>query len=164
MEIVIPLAKDYERPTIEANGIKALVDTGSMIPVLSLSGDYLEKEFAAQKVMEQAFVFDLYGGHRGDIYRLPEFHVGGIVYAPLDVFVPEYNILTFWMLICGSMFHNCHYSIDMTKRIFTVEMAKEKNQVDFRIIKLSDRLYPQVDGEVLDNPCPIITEGKLWGL
>ena len=39
MEIVIPLAKDYERPTIEVEGIKALVGTGSMIPVLSLSGD-----------------------------------------------------------------------------------------------------------------------------
>lgn len=50
MEIVIPLAKDYERPTIEANGIKALVDTGSMIPVLSLSGDYLEKNLLPKRL------------------------------------------------------------------------------------------------------------------
>lgn len=68
------------------------------------------------------------------------------------------------MLISGSMFYNYRYSIDMHKRNFTIDMPEDRRQIDFRIKMLSDRLYPQVDGEVIDNTCPIITEGRLWGM
>ena len=166
MEVVLPLLKDYERPVIEAgtHSLMALIDTGAMIPMLNLSGKEVETAFSGEKVMEKVFCFDIYGGHRGDIYRLPEFDIGGIVFAPFDIFVPEHRVLNFWMLISGSMFYNYRYSIDMHKRNFTIDMPEDRRQIDFRIKMLSDRLYPQVDGEVIDNTCPIITEGRLWGM
>lgn len=53
-EFTLDLVKNYQRPIIKLYGITTLIDTGAVIPTVSLPIPILEKAFNAQLVLNEA--------------------------------------------------------------------------------------------------------------
>ena len=94
----IPMLKKYQRPIIRLYGQNALIDTVAVIPMLSISSDWAEEKFGAEKILERHVIGGIGGESFGDVYRLKDFRIGELTYSIFDAFVPyepslKYNVI-----------------------------------------------------------------------
>ena len=144
--IEIPMLKEYQRPIIELYDEWALIDTGAIVPVLSMRPKRIEKEFSGRNVKQGTQIGGLGGDSEGDVYRLPEFRIGELVYAPFEVFVPRVPLLRFPLLLSATMFYGMNYALNTMDGNFVIETGDVPLKREFKLVSLKGGLCPQVDG------------------
>ena len=151
--VKIPILKEYQRPVIEIYNNWALIDTGAVIPVLSMHPKKVQQDFSGEIVKEGLPIGSIGGESTGDVYRLPEFRVGGLAFSPFDVFVPRQPLMKFPILLSATMFFNMDYTIKNTMGEFIVDTGDtpESHKIEFKLLSLKGGLYPQVDGVLIQD-------------
>lgn len=151
-EFSIPLKKDYERPVIELYNLSTLIDTGAVIPVFSMEVPNIKKYFDIELVLKDGFIGGFDGMVRGSVYSVKNFEVGKLIFNDFEVFVPKKPKLQYPFLLSATLFHGINYEIDNINGNFIVRMKDEqKFERDFKIKDLDGRLYPQIDGVLIQD-------------
>ena len=148
-EFSIPLQKKFERPFIELYKLPALIDTRSVIPVVSLYPAMIEKFFETKLILSDKFVD---GYEKGAVYSIPEFKIGELIFEDFEVFVPDEPKFSFPFLLSATLFHGMNYEFDTINGKFIVRMTDEQSlKRDFKIKSFKNKLYPQIDGVLLQD-------------
>ena len=151
-EFSIPMKKDYQRPIIELYNLPTLIDTGSVIPVFSIYPPILEKYFEIKLILENESIEGFGGKERGSVYSIKNFQVGELIFKDFEVFVPRDPHLKFPFLLSATLFYGMEYTVDTINNNFIVRMKDEQNfERDFKIKNLHGRLYPQIDGVLIQD-------------
>lgn len=158
-EFSLPLLKGYKRPVMMLRGLPTLIDTGAIVPVFSPSTIpkftkmLMKTAFHAEIVIENKSFVGFDGPVWGDVYSIPEFHIGELVYRPFEVFVPYKSKLTHPVILSATLFDGTIYTVDSVNYSFTVRLPDgfpESRQ--FHIRDLRGTLYPQIDSVlVMEN-------------
>lgn len=144
--IEIPMMAKYQRPIIKLYNKQTLIDTGAVIPMLSMDADDIEARFSAEKLLIGHTVGGIGGSSRGDVYRLGEFKVGDITYAPFDAFVPYEPSIKYPILLGAPLFYGMFYGFDTVNSKFIIETNNVPLTRKFELRELHGQLYPQIDG------------------
>ena len=151
-EFSIPMKKDYQRPIIELYNLPTLIDTGSVIPVFSIYPPILEKYFEIKLILENESIEGFGGKERGSVYSIKNFKIGELIFNDFEVFVPRDPHLKFPFLLSATLFYGMEYTVDTINNNFIVRMKDEQNfERDFKIKNLHGRLYPQIDGVLIQD-------------
>ena len=151
-EFSIPMKKDYQRPVIELYNLPTLIDTGSVIPVFSIFPSTLEKYFEIKLILENESIEGFGGKERGSIYSVKNFKIGKLIFNDFEVFVPREPHLKFPFLLSSTLFYGMEYTFDTINGNFIVRMKDEQNfERDFKIKSLRNKLYPQIDGVLIQD-------------
>jgi len=152
-QIKIPLLKEYKRPIIELYDNWAMIDTGAVIPVLSMHPKKVQQEFSGKMIKEGLPIGGIGGESTGDVYRLPEFRVGGLIYSPFEVFVPRQPLMKFPILLSATMFYGMDYTVKNSTGEFVIDTGdvSDTHKIEFRLLTLKGGLYPQIDGVLIQD-------------
>ena len=151
-EFSIPLKKDYQRPVIELYNLSTLIDTGAVIPVFSIVPAIFEKYFDSKLILKDGFISGFGGDERGSVYSIKNFEIGKLIFKDFEVFVPREPNLKFPFLLSATLFYGMNYEFDTINGNFIVKMADDqKFERDFRIKELRGKLYPQIDGILIQD-------------
>ena len=161
--IAIPMLKKFQRPIIELYGFNALIDTGAVIPMFSVPVTTVKEKFSAEKILEKHSIGGIGGESYGDVYRIDEFCVGELVYAPFDVFVPIEPNLKYPILLGAPLFHGMFYGFDTTENQFIIETKEAPLRRSFKLHELRGQLFPQID-DVFIQDSSLLLSNMPFGL
>lgn len=147
----IPLIKKYQRPIIKLYGLMALVDTGAVVPMLSLASELVEEKFHAEKILEKHMIGGIGGESYGDVYRLKDFKIGEINFSIFDAFVPYEVSLKYPILLSAPLFYGMTYGFDTVDGLFFVDTKDVSLNREFKLYELRGQLYPQIDGVLIQD-------------
>ena len=151
-EFSIPLKQIYERPVIELYKLPALIDTGAVIPVFSLFPSIIEKYFDVKLILETGFIGGIGGYEKGSVYSIKKFEIGELKFNDFEVFVPFNPRIRFPFLLSATLFYGMDYEFDTINEKFIVRMKDEQSsEREFKIKDLDGRLYPQIDGTLIQD-------------
>lgn len=160
-KIEIPTLEKYQRPIIKLYGHRALIDTGAVIPMISLEAEELQEKFAAQMILGHQFIGGIGGRSSGDVYRLSEFRIGEISFAPFDVFVPYDPLLKYPILLGAPMFYGMFYGFDTEENKFVIETKKMPLKRSFKLRELNGQLYAQIDDVLVQDTSLLLSDMPL---
>ena len=148
----LPLEPDFQRPLTEAYEMPALIDTGAIVPVFTLYPSNLKRLFDTELVATNKQFGGFDGNVNGSVYRIKNFVLGELLFEILEVFVPDKPRLRFPFLFSATMFYGMAYEIDTINNLFTIKVSDTQHlRRKFEILSLKGKLYPQVDGVLLQN-------------
>lgn len=151
-EFSIPLMEKYTRPVIKLYNLPALIDTGAIIPVISIFPSIFEKYFESKLILENGTISGIGGDELGAVYSLTNFKIGELIFNDFEVFVPYEPRLQFPILLSANLFYGMAYEIDTINQKFTIRMNDEQSlNREFKIKKLRGNLYPQIDGVLFED-------------
>ena len=151
-EFSIPLLSKYERPIIELYKLPTLIDTGALIPVVSIFSSTIEKYFDIKLILPNEHISGFGGYEKGSVYSIAEFKVGELTFTDFEVFVPEEPRLKFPFLLSATLFHGMAYEVDTINQKFTVRMQDDQPlERDFKIREIRGELLPQIDGVLIQD-------------
>ena len=151
-EFSIPLLNKYERPIIKLYNLSAMIDTGAVIPVFFISPVIIEKFFEMKLVLSNTSIGGLGGSEKGSVYSISEFKVGDLIFEDFEFFVPDEPKFRFQFLLSATLFYGMDYEFDTINGKFIVRMKDDQPlKRDFKIKDLDGRLYPQIDGILLQD-------------
>lgn len=151
-EFSIPLKNLYERPVIELYGLPALIDTVAVIPVFFMSPTIIEKFFETKLVLSNTSIGGLGGYEKGSVYSVSEFKVGDLIFEDFEFFVPDEPKFRFQFLLSATLFYGMDYEFDTINGKFIVRMKDDQPlKRDFKVKNLDGKLYPQIDGVLLQD-------------
>ena len=151
-EFSIPLLQQYERPIIKLYNLPTLIDTGAVIPVISILPAIFEKYFETKLILENESIEGFGGKERGSVYSIKNFEIGKLIFKDFEVFVPNEPRLKFPFLLSATLFYGMEYTFDTINGNFIVRMKDEqKFERDFKIKELRGKLYPQIDGILIQD-------------
>ena len=151
-EFSIPLQKKYERPIIKLYNLPTLIDTGAVIPVFSIVPAIFEKYFETKLILKDGSISGFGGTERGSVYSIKNFKIGDLIFKDFEVFVPYEPRLKFPFLLSATLFYGMEYTFDTVNGNFIVRMTDEqKLERDFKIKELRGKLYPQIDGILIQD-------------
>ena len=154
---------DFKRPVVELYGMEALIDTGALVPVISMPAKVVEKVFSAEKVNKKDLSLGGIGGRAtGDVYRLPEFVFGDIRYSPFEVFVPRVAKISFPILLGATLFYNMSYTVDTVDNQFIVDIKDAPLNRRFKLLDLQGELYPQIDDTLIQDGSILIEDLAIY--
>ena len=144
-----------QRPVINLYGNEAIIDTGAVIPMISLSPELITLAWKAKLVKEDIEIGGIGGLCKGNVYELHDFRVGELIFDTLDVFVADKPDIKYSFLLSATMFYNMNFSFDMideNNQSFTVKIPDNiPLHREFKIKMLEGKLYAQVDGVLLQD-------------
>ena len=149
-----------QRPVINLYGNEAIIDTGAVIPMVSLSPELLKLAWKAKPLQMNIEIGGIGGKAKGDIYTLFNFQIGDLNFDSLDVFVPNIPDTKYTYLLSATMFYGMQFDfnmIDKNSQTFTVNIPDNVSlHRDFKIKDLNGQLYAQVNGILIqDDYIPI---------
>ena len=151
-EFSLPLKKKYERPIIELYNLPALIDTGAVIPVVSIFPSILEKIFDVKIILRDKFIGGFGGYEKGSVYSISEFKIGEMTFENFEVFVPDEPKIKIPFLLSATLFYGTGYEFDTINEKFIVRVEDEKFlRRDFKIKDLNGKLFPQIDGNLFQD-------------
>jgi len=151
-EFSIPLKKECHRPVIELYKLPTLIDTVAVFPVVSMFPSTIEKYFEAKMIVEDGFISGFGGIEKGSVYSIKNFQVGELIFNDFEVFVPSVPNLRYPFLLSTTLFYGMDYEIDTVNNKFVVRTKDEQSfERDFKIKNLHGRLYPQIDGVLIQD-------------
>lgn len=151
-EFSIPLKRKCERPVIELYKLNSLIDTGAVIPVFSIDPAIIEKFFDIKLILETGFIGGFGGSEKGSVYSIKNFEIGELKFKDFEVFVPDIPKIQFPFLLSATLFYGMDYEFDTINEKFIVRMKDDQNlERDFKIKDLNGRLFPQIDGILLQD-------------
>lgn len=162
-EFTIPLKKKYERPIIELYGLSALIDTGAVIPVFSREPEFIRKFFDSKLILKDGFIGGIGGYEKGSVYSIKNFEIGELKFKDFEVFVPLNPRIRFPFLLSATLFYGMDYEFDTINGKFIVRMKDEQSfERDFKIKDLDGRLYPQIDGTLIQDIDIFLHDGYIF--
>ena len=162
-EFSIPLKKNYERPIIELYNLDSLIDTGAIIPVFSIVPAVFEKYFDSKLILKDGFIGGIGGYERGSVYSIKNFEIGELKFKDFEVFVPLNPRIRFPFLLSATLFYGIDYEFDTINGKFIVRMKDEQScERDFKIKDLGGRLYPQIDGTLIQDIDIFLHDGYIF--
>ena len=162
-EFSIPLKKPYERPIIELYRLPTLIDTCSIMPVFSIEPAIFEKYFDSKLILENGFIGSIGGYERGSVYSIKNFEIGELKFKDFEVFVPDEPRIRFPFLLSATLFYGMDYEFDTINGKFIVRMKDEQSfERDFKIKDLDGRLYPQIDGTLIQDIDIFLHDGYIF--
>lgn len=151
-EFSIPLKRKYQRPIIELYKLSALIDTGAVIPVFFISPAIIEKFFDTKLILSNTSIGGLGGSEKGSVYSISEFKVGELTFENFEFFVPYEPKFKFHFLLSATLFYGMDYEFDTINGKFIVRMQDDQPlKRDFKVKDLDGKLYPQIDGVLLQD-------------
>ena len=151
-EFSIPLSSKYGRPVIELYKLPALIDTGALIPVVSIFPSIIDKYFDTRLILPNEHISGFGGCEKGSVYSVSEFKVGELTFTDFEVFVPEEPRLKFPFLLSATLFHGMAYEFDTINQKFTVRMQDDQQlEREFKIREIRGELLPQIDGVLIQD-------------
>ncbi len=151
-EFSIPLSSKYKRPVIELYKLPTLIDTGALIPVVSIFPSIIERYFDSKLILPDGHISGFGGYEKGSVYSLAEFRVGDLIFKDFEVFVPEEPKLKFPFLLSATLFHGMAYEFDAINQKFTVRMTDDQPLTrEFKIREIRGELLPQIDGVLIQD-------------
>lgn len=160
--ISLPLEKERQRPVVELYGMQALIDTGAVIPMVSMPAKAVEKMFSAVKVKGNVSLGGIGGRSAGDIYAIPLFSIGEIKYEPFEVFVPYVSKITFPILLSSTLFYGMSYTVDTVEGKFIIDTKNALLKRKFRIKDLHGELYPQIDDTLIQDGSMLVEDLAIY--
>lgn len=112
-QFTLPLLKITQRPVVhleEFFDIDAMLDTGSLFPVWTESEDIL-RVIGCAKVASNVHFGGFGGKATGNLYRVPLFKMGELLYPNLHIIASPSNVPCH-MILSATMFRNLIYEID----------------------------------------------------
>ena len=162
-EFSIPLKKPYERPIIELYRLPTLIDTCSIMPVFSIDSAIFEKYFDSKLILKDGFIGGIGGYERGSVYSIKNFEIGELKFKDFEVFVPLNPRIRFPFLLSATLFYGMDYEFDTINGKFIVRMKDEQSfERDFKIKDLDGRLYPQIDGTLIQDIDIFLHDGYIF--
>ena len=129
-QFTLALNKSIQRPTILLNHphhLQAMLDTGATFPVWTADEDIIEK--IGGKLKKTDVPFGGFGGMtKGNLYEIPNFCVGDLIFPSLPVIVSPRN-LPCQMLLSATMFSRLIYEIDDQHHQFNVTILEQESTV-----------------------------------
>ncbi len=163
-EFSIPLKKKYERPVIELYRLDSLIDTGAVIPIFSIVPAIFEKYFDSKLILKDEIIGGIGGYERGSVYSIKNFEIGELIFNNFEVFVPFQPRLKFPFLLSATLFYGMDYEIDTINEKFIVRMKDEQSfEREFKIKDLNGKLYPQIDGVLIQDTDIILHDFYFYG-
>lgn len=151
-EFSIPLLNKYERPIIKLYNLSAMIDTGAVIPVFFISPVIIEKFFETKLILSNTSIGGLGGSEKGSVYSISEFKVGELTFENFEFFVPDEPKFRFQFLLSATLFYGMEYTFDTINGKFIVRMKDNQPlKRDFKVKNLDGKLYPQIDGVLLQD-------------
>lgn len=160
--ISLSLEKERQRPVVELYGMQALIDTGAVIPMISMPARAVEKMFSAQKVKGNISLGGIGGRSVGDIYSIPAFNIEEIEYAPFEVFVPHISKITFPILLSATLFYKMSYTVDTVEGKFIIDTKDAPLKRKFKIKDLHGELYPQIDDTLIQDGSMLVEDLAIY--
>lgn len=149
----IPLLPGYHRPVFECYSFTSILDTGAILPVFSVYAIVLEKVLNAELVLKDTTITGFGGEDPGDIYKTRDFKLGNLLFKELEFFVPKTIKLQYPFLFSATMFYGTAYEVDTIHNLLNVTLEDNDNmERDFKIKDLKGKLYPQINGALLQIP------------
>ena len=129
-QFTLALNKSIQRPTILLNHphhLQAMLDTGATFPVWTADEDIIEK--IGGKLKKTDVPFGGFGGMtKGNLYEIPNFCVGDLIFPSLPVIVSPRN-LPCQMLLSATTFSRLIYEIDDQHHQFNVTIPEQESTV-----------------------------------
>lgn len=146
-EFAISTDPDYQRPVIELYNLPTLIDTGAVIPVISIYPSIIEKYFDMKLIMQNKSISGFGGEEGGSIYSISEFKIGELNFENFECFVPNEPKLKFPLLLSATLFYGMIYEFNTINNKFVVRANNEQSfKRNFKIKSIKGKLYPQIDG------------------
>jgi len=151
--VEINLEPQFWRPTIRLYGKLTLIDTGAVVPVISMEKELLNLRFKAKLVKERTF-FTGFGGVKnwGDVYSLSNFYIHELHFKTLECFAPYEFDKDFPIILSAPLFNDVKYEIDPKENKVTLKVPNDKlMNNEFLITNLSDKICVQMNGVMLNG-------------
>ena len=137
-QFTLELSEDEPRPIVRMKQpfeFDAMLDTGAVFPVW-IESEELLKNFGG-KLVAQNQSFGGFGGMTtGNVYRLPLFQVGDLIFPDFPLIVSPYR-LPCQMILSATMFDELIYEIDAQNHWLNVTVPDTVNIV--RRLKIEDQ-------------------------
>ena len=151
-EFSLPLISQYTRPVIELFHLPALIDTGAIIPEISMYPAMFEKIIDTKIISPNEEIIGICGREKGAVYSISNFQIGELIFKDFEIFVPDEPKLQFPFLISANLFHGMIYEVDTVSKKFTVRTEENLPlQREFKLKKFKGELYPQIDGVLFED-------------
>lgn len=112
----------------------------------------IKKYFETKLILDDGYIGGFDGIIRGSVYSIKNFEVGKLIFNDFEVFVPRKPRLQYPFLLSATLFHGINYEIDNINGNFIVRMKDEQSfERDFKIKELHGKLYPQIDGILIQD-------------
>jgi len=145
------LRDDTDRPVIFISSkyqITALLDTGAVFPIWTEEEDLLK--LMGGSLIKSNIEFGGFGGTAvGNLYELPTFQLGKLIYPHLKIIACPLEIPAF-MIIPATMFRNLIYEIDDSKKKLTLTVPPGETVIRNVLIRNSDGTLNVLSGEYKD--------------
>ena len=129
--MLISLNKNQSRPVFYILGSSnlALLDTGAEFPVWTGAKYTLIYQYKAVKVKVNVRFKGFGGVAVGDLYKVPIFKLGELIYPNLSVVLVENSNQHIQMILSASMFNKLIYEINDKYKYFKVTVPQEESNV-----------------------------------
>lgn len=144
----IKLEPQFWRPIIRLYGKLSLIDTGAVVPVISMEQALLNARFNAKLVKDNVY-FSGFGGGKsyGSIYSLSDFYISELHFKIFECFVPFERDKTFPIILSAPLFYNTHYEFRADENKIIIKVLEDKlTDNKFLITNLSDKICVQMNG------------------
>lgn len=135
-QIVLSLNERMQRPIVYLdnwNRIDAMIDTGAMFPVWVRNEKILER-LGGEKVIS-GISFGGFGGETsGNLYKIPYFQLGDLVYPGLHIISCELN-MPCHMILSATMFSRLRYEIDDENHKLNITVPDNQSLIRNLVIK-----------------------------
>ena len=161
-EFSMSLLENYQRPVLHFNDVDALIDTGAIIPMFSLPVKSIQSIFNGKLILDNAEIGGIGGDVKGQVFSIPHFNIGKLSFNNFEIFVPQKPNIKYPILLSATLFYDTEYIIDTINNKFTVKIPDNQSwERDFKIKSLAGKLYPQIDGVLLQDIDTVITYNEI---
>lgn len=139
--MLFKLDKNISRPVVVLDKYKdclALLDTGAEVPVWTDSENLLRYVYKARLVKAQEKFYGFGGATYGNLYRIPQFILGTLVYPDLPIIAVNDSRVPFSMILSASMFSRLTYEINDRDKYLRITVPEGESTVRHLEIKDSN--------------------------
>ena len=123
------LKPDYQRPIIripEFHNLDAMLDTGALFPVWCASEEKLQR-LGGEKISDFAPFGGFGGMTMGQMYRLPLFQMGGLMYPHMSLICHAGFSLVTPLILPATIFNNLIYEIDNKQHCLNITVPDDES-------------------------------------
>lgn len=141
-QMTLDLDKNQHRPIVMLhNGLKALLDTGALLPIWVGEELILINGLGGQLVKRNVSFFGFGGKAYGNLYKVT-IQVGELLYPNMHIIACNEWNASFHMILSATMFSNLIYEIDEYNHKFNVTVPDSESSIrHLKIVDKNGKIY-----------------------
>jgi len=154
MKIInIKLIENHWRPVTRLYSRDTLIDTGAIVPVISIEHELLNHRFKAKLLKENAYFTGFGDGKSwGSVYSLSNFYIHELHFKRFECFVPYKFDKNFPIILSAPLFYHIGYEFRAYENKLILKIPDDKlTNNEFLITNLSDKICVQMNGVMLNG-------------